>query len=91
MASTIARAFVERLDGRLDADGTKLLLTMLTWFDRSSLWPVSWAEEGDERELVIYLANEAERFRLPWSTLEQLFAGMRAGQSVDWDRLERVR
>jgi hypothetical protein len=78
MASTIARAFVERLDGRLDADG-------------SSLWPVSWAEEGDERELVIYLANEAERFRLPWSTLEQLFAGMRAGQSVDWDRLERVR
>ncbi len=84
--STVA---LQRLGERVPAEDRETVRRMLRYFDRSSLWLVT--AEGAGEDLVLILANEAERFRLPLTQLRELFAGLRRGQAVDWASLQRLR
>ncbi len=78
-----------QLGDRIAPGDRDILERMLRYFDRSSLWLAR--AEGSGEDLVLYLANEAERFRLPLATLRALYQGMKQGRAVDWDNLERIR
>ena len=85
----LSRLALERLGDRVPAPDRTVVERMLRWFDRSSLWLAT--AEGTGEDLVVILANEAERFRVPLAQLRALHAGMDRGERVDWDSLERVR
>lgn len=80
---------LQRLGERVPSTDRDAVRRMLRYFDRSSLWLAT--AEGAGEDLVLVLANEAERFRLPLSQLRSLHDGMAAGRAVDWSSLQRLR
>ncbi|MHC5067767.1 MAG: hypothetical protein ACYTF0_04175 [Planctomycetota bacterium] len=73
---------VDLLGDRLPEADRPMLQRMLTYFDRSSLWLAKI--EGDGDDLVLYLANEAERFRVDVVELRAIYADLLRGQRLDW-------
>lgn len=80
---------LQRLGARVPAADRAVVERMLRYFDRSSLWLAT--AEGAGEDLVLILANEAERFRLPLGHLRDLHAGLQRGERIDWGTIERVR
>ncbi|TVR47026.1 MAG: hypothetical protein EA402_02040 [Planctomycetota bacterium] len=87
----VINAFMTQITPPLSVDEEARLRFMCRYFARSNLWPSRWCRIEATGELIIYLANEAERFELTMSEMRTLYEGLQQGQAVDWAKLKRLR
>lgn len=84
MNEKILELFLSRPDLQIGEKEQELLYKFFTYLDRNSLW-LRFYEPGDDP--VFLVSDDTMRYRLPLSQIHEMWAELKKGNAIEWDKL----